>query len=162
MLKESVPSVVVANDVLAKARITIVRALFHDDLTGNMERHCIQTLKAAGLPESNIKKYTTPGSLEIPVTAKLVAQQGETDLMIVFGIVRKGDTYHFETVVGEAARGCMDVGLQFGIPIIFEVIGVYDMKQAEDRAGDHDQNKGIYAAYAALTMLNTLHALGKL
>jgi len=60
---------------------------------------------------------------------KKLAKKGLYDAFITFGAIVKGDTYHFEQIANECARGCMDVSLQYEVPVIFEVLAVYDRRQ---------------------------------
>ncbi len=100
-----------------------------------------------------------PGSLEIPIIAKKLAQKNEYDVIIVFGVIHKGQTYHFELISAECARGCMEVSLQYGVPIIYEVLSVYDIKDARERALGIRQNKGIEAAETAIKMINLIQKI---
>jgi 6,7-dimethyl-8-ribityllumazine synthase len=73
--------------------------------------------------------------------------------------VVRGDTYHFELVANECARGIMDVSLRNDIPVIFEVLAVDTLRDALRRAGDNRMNKGLEAASAALAMLASLDSI---
>jgi 6,7-dimethyl-8-ribityllumazine synthase len=78
---------------------------------------------------------------------------------VCLGAVIRGETAHFELVANEAARGVADVARTTGIPVIFEVLAVESVEQAEDRAGGIHGNKGWEAAEAALSMASLLEAL---
>src|SRR3990167_1886792 len=156
MLKKHTEKIEIPKAVLSKAKIAIIRAQFNAPLTQNLEKHCLATLLKNGLKESQILKFQVPGSLEIPIIAQNIAKRKIADIIIALGVVIKGDTYHFEIVANESARGCMDVALKYNVPIIFEVIPVYNLSQAKKRAGANNQNKGREAALAALKMLNVM------
>ncbi len=137
-------------------KIAIISATFHKEVTDNLEKHCLATLKDKGLADNQIEITRIPGALEIPLTAKLLAKKNIYDAIIVFGAIHKGKTTHFELISRECARGCMDVSLQFEIPVIFEVLTVLDIKDALERATREKENKGSEAALTALEMIKLL------
>ncbi|OGD83336.1 6,7-dimethyl-8-ribityllumazine synthase [Candidatus Curtissbacteria bacterium RBG_13_40_7] len=157
MLKSHKEKVEIKKNLLKKAKIAIIRSEFNSSITENLEKYCLNTLLEYGLSRKQIALYKVPGSLEIPVVAQTIAQKKKADVIVALGAVIKGDTYHFEIVANECARGCMDVSLKYNIPIIFEVIPAYNMLQARERAGNNDHNKGREAALAALKILKTLN-----
>ena len=159
MLKKHTETIEIPKAILKKARIAIIRSEFNGSITENLEKYCLKTLSEYGITKTQISLYTVPGSLEIPITAQTIAQKKKANVIIALGAVIKGDTYHFEIVANESARGCMDVALKYNVPIIFEVIPAYDMLQARERAGNDNNNKGREAALAALKMLKTLSDL---
>lgn len=159
MLKKHTEKIEIPKRILLKARIAVVRAQFNASLTESLEKHCLATLFNYGLKKDQILQFQVPGSLEIPIVAQNIAKNKKADIIIALGVVIKGDTYHFEIVANECARGCMDVALKFNIPIIFEVIPAYNLAQAKKRTGNNSQNKGREAALAALKMLNVMSQL---
>ena len=159
MLKKHTEKIILPKSVLLKAKIAIVRAQFNGQLTESLEKHCLATLLDHGLKKDQILQFQVPGSLEIPIVAQNIASAKKSDIIIALGVVIKGDTYHFEIVINECARGCMDVALKYNVPIIFEVIPAYNLAQAKKRAGNNNQNKGKEAALAALKMLKVMSQL---
>ena len=159
MLKSSKEKVEINKNLLKKARIAIIRSEFNGEITKNLEKYCLKTLLEYGLKKSQIVLFQVPGSLEIPIVAQTIAQKKKANVIIALGTVIKGDTYHFEIVINECARGCMDVALKYNVPVIFEVIPAYNLKQARERAGNDDNNKGREAALAALKILKTIRQL---
>lgn len=143
------------NTLIGK-RITIIRSLFNGQLTESLLEACKQELKEAGMEESQVSVHEVPGALEIPIVAKLVAQQDLADVIIALGVIIRGDTYHFEMVANECARGCTIVSQEFSLPVIFEVLAVNTIAQAKERATNNDKNKGIEAAHAAFKMLEVV------
>src|SRR3989344_7765189 len=89
-----------------KTKIAIVRSEFNGFLTRQLEDECIKTLLAAGLKKTQIVSYAVPGSLEIPFLAAEIAKRKSPDIIIALGVIIKGDTYHFELVSNQCARGC--------------------------------------------------------
>ena len=74
-----------------------------------------------------------PGALEIPLALQWLAQSGRFDALVAIGTVIRGDTYHFEVVANESARGVMDVALDFGLPVANGILTTEDEAQAEAR-----------------------------
>lgn len=143
---------------ISGAKITILQARWHADHTDRMVSRCRSLLTQAGAGDINI--LPVPGSLELPIAALSIATQPtKPDAIICFGAVLKGETYHFELVANEATRGLMRVSLDHDIPIIMEVLAVYDLDQLIARSGDDDMNKGIEAAHAAAEIIALRHRL---
>lgn len=132
---------------------------FRKEVTDNLEKNCIITFKKHGIAKQQIDIFRVPGSLEIPLIAKKLAKKSQYDAIIVFGAIVKGKTYHFEQIANECARGCMDVSLQYEIPVIFEILAVYDLQDAIARATREEENKGIEAALTTLEMIKIIKSL---
>lgn len=139
--------------------IAIISSSFREEVADSLEKNCIETLIAKGVQKNNIALFRVPGSLEIPLVAKKIAKKGTCDAIITFGAIVKGDTYHFEQIANECARLCMQVSYDFEIPVIFEVLAVYDLQDAVNRATRKKENKGIEAALTALEMIRVLKTL---
>src|SRR3989338_7435753 len=137
-------------------RIGIIGSSFREDITSELEKRCIATLKRRGMKTENIHVFRVPGSMEIPLLAKKLAKKHRYDALITFGAIVKGTTYHFEQMANECARGCMEVSLEYEIPVIFEVLAVYDIKDAIGRATRKKENKGVEAAESALRMVRLI------
>jgi 6,7-dimethyl-8-ribityllumazine synthase len=141
-----------------KLRIAIIRTNYYVDLIDNLESYARDTLIEAGLAEKNIETFTAPGSWEVPILAQAAAESKKFDAILAFGIILKGETYHFDMIANEVGQALMQLSLDYSIPVALEVIAVYKLEQAEARAGKNDHNRGIEAANAAL---QTLQALAK-
>lgn len=137
-------------------RIAIVSSSFRPEVTGPLEKHCLAELKRGGVDTKKVTRIRVPGAMEIPLAAKRLAQKGTYDAIIVFGAIYKGKTYHFEQIADECSRGCMDVSLQYEIPVVYEVLAVYEPKDAIERATRKVENKGTEAAQTALAMIQLL------
>ncbi len=140
---------------MKNATIAIVTANYRKEVTDSMEAACLKTLIARGVVEGNITHIQIPGSLEIPLIVKKLAQKKTYDAIITFGVVLKGDTYHFEQIANETVRACMDISLEYGIPVIYEILTVYTIQQAHDRA----LARGKEAAETALKMIDVLYEI---
>ena len=90
---------------------------------------------------------SVPGALEIPLALQWMAQSGRFDALAALGVVIRGETYHFEIVANESARGLMDVALECGLPIANGILTTEDEAQALARI-----DKGAEAVRVAVAM----------
>jgi 6,7-dimethyl-8-ribityllumazine synthase len=131
------------------AKFLIVEARFYDHLNEML----ITGARAAIEHASNAcDVITVPGALEIPGTIALAAESGRYDGFVAIGVVIRGETYHFEIVAGESARGIMALTMD-GIAIGNGILTVENEAQALVRADPAQKDKGGEAAKAALAML---------
>ena len=142
-------------------KLAIVSSQFWGEIAENLTKSCLETLKENGIGENQVALYQVPGSLEIPLMVQTLAKKHAFDAIITFGVILKGETYHFEHIANECIRGCMDVSLRFEIPVIYEVLAVFDIQDAIDRSvrgkdSGHGSDKGAEAAMAALKMIDSL------
>ena len=140
-------------------RIAIVAARFNEAISRKLVDGALAGLAALGVPTDDVDVAWVPGAFEIPLVARRFARTGRFDGVICLGAVIRGETAHFDLVANEAARGIADAARDTGIPIIFEVLAVESLAQAEDRAGGAHGNKGWEAAEAVLSMASLLEEL---
>lgn len=131
-------------------RIGIVMSRFNIDIGEGLLGACTAELKKNGVLDSNILIATVPGALEIPLTLKRMAMSDQFDALIALGAVIRGDTYHFEVVANESARGLITVQLEAEIPIANGILTTDD----EDQAIARMSTKGMESAQVALEMAN--------
>jgi 6,7-dimethyl-8-ribityllumazine synthase len=143
----------------AARRIAIVAARFNEAITRKLVDGALAGLDSHGVAEDDVDVAWVPGAFEIPLVARRLAGSGRFDGIICLGAVIRGETAHFDLVANEAARGIADAGRESGIPIIFQVLAVDELAQAEARAGGVHGNKGWEAAEAVLSMASLLEAL---
>jgi 6,7-dimethyl-8-ribityllumazine synthase len=129
------------------ARLLIVEARFYDHLNDLL----IAGARAA-LAGPEVDIVTVPGALEIPAAIALAAETGRYGGFVALGVVIRGETYHFEIVAGESARGIMALTLD-GLAIGNGILTVEDEAQALARARPDEKDKGGEAAKAALAMM---------
>lgn len=108
---------------------------------------------------ANYKIIRVPGAFELPIAAQKVARTGKYAAIVCLGSVIRGGTPHFEYVCAETARGVGEVALTESLPVAFGLLTTDDLKQALDRSGDNEENKGVEAVAAVLEMLVTLDDL---
>ena len=134
----------------ADIRVGIVMSRFNSDIGEGLLSACTAELKKQGVQDANILLVTVPGALEIPLALKRMAISDQFDALIALGAVIRGDTYHFEIVANESARGVMDVQLDMEIPIANGILTTDNDDQAIARMSQ----KGLETAQVALEMAN--------
>ena len=132
------------------ANFLIVEARFYDHLNDMLIAGARTALEEAG---QSVEVLTVPGALEIPGAIALAAETGRYDGFVAIGVVIRGETYHFEIVAGESARGIMALTMD-GIAIGNGIITVENEEQALARADASRKNKGGEAAAAAMALLD--------
>lgn len=133
--------------------IALVVSDWNREITGALEQGAIDTLLEHGVLNENIHVRHVPGSFELPLGGQIVIESLHPDAVILLGCVIQGETRHFDFICDAVSRGCMDLGLKTGIPVIFGVLTTQDLQQAIDRAGGKHGNKGTEAAITALKMI---------
>ena len=131
------------------AKFLIVEARFYDHLNDLLIEGASAALEAAG---HSWEVITVPGALEIPGAIAMAAEAARYDGFIAIGVVIRGETYHFEVVSNESARGLMALTLD-GIAIGNGILTVENEAQALTRARRNEKDKGGEAAKAAMRML---------
>ena len=131
------------------ANILIVEARFYAHLNDMLLDGARSVLEAAGHSHETI---TVPGALELPGAIALAAESTRYDAFVAIGVVIRGETYHFEIVAGESARGLMALTMD-GIAVGNGILTTEDETQAIYRADPKQANKGGGAAEAALALM---------
>jgi len=138
------------------AKFLIVEARFYDHLNDLLVAGARAALKAAGHKSETI---TVPGALEIPAAIALAEASGEYDGFVAIGVVIRGETYHFEIVAGESARGIMALTMD-GVAIGNGILTVENEAQALVRADPAQKDKGGEAAKAAIALYDLRQRFG--
>ena len=131
------------------ARFLIVEARFYDHLNDMLVAGARAALEQAG---HKVDVLTVPGALEIPGAIVLASESQLYDGYVAIGVVIRGETYHFEIVAGESARGVMALTMD-GMAIGNGILTVENEPQALVRADPAQKDKGGEAAKAALALL---------
>jgi 6,7-dimethyl-8-ribityllumazine synthase len=139
----------------AELRIGIVQARFSEWAGRGLAQACIDELITLGVDEGDITHLTVPGALEIPLALAKLAAAEDFDALIAVGCVIRGETYHFEIVAEESARGVARVSLEYGLPIANAILTTDTEEQARARLVE----KGRDAARVAVEMANLLWSL---
>lgn len=138
-------------------RVGIVWSRFNEEIVRALLTACDRELVSLGVSPEDIDVVSVPGALEIPVALQTLALQKRGfgrryDALVALGCVIRGETYHFEVVANESARGVLDVQLETGVPVANGVLTTQDEAQAIARA----PVKGAEAAQVAIEMANLL------
>lgn len=136
-------------------RMLIVEARYYEPIADKLLAGATETLQQAG---AEIERVTVPGALEIPPAIAMAvdaarAKRKPFDGVVALGCVIQGETYHFDLVSNESARGLMDLGLQRQLPIGNGILTVDNEAQAHARLGGNHGHKGAEAARAALALV---------
>lgn len=139
-------------------RIGIVLSRFNSEIGDGLLSACKAELIKLGVADDAIIVATVPGALETPLVLQHMANSGKIDALIALGAIIRGETYHFEVVANESARGIAEVQLNTGIPVANAVLTTENDDQALARMAV----KGAEAATVAIEMVNLLGKLSKL
>lgn len=141
-------------------RFGLVISRFNEFITKKLLEGAQDALRRHGVNEADIDIAWVPGSFEIPLVAKKLAQSKKYDAVICLSAVVRGGTPHFEYIAAEVTKGIAKVGLETGLPVIYGVITADTLEQAIERAGTKMGNKGFQAAEDAIEMANLLKSMG--
>jgi 6,7-dimethyl-8-ribityllumazine synthase len=136
--------------------LAVVVSRFNQALTEKLLAGAQEALANCGVDKDSVDIVWVPGSFELPLAAKRLAESGRYDAIACLGCVLRGETPHFEYVAGQAASGIGRVGLDTDVPVAFGVITADTLQQAVERAGGSSGNKGFDAVVTAVRMANLL------
>jgi 6,7-dimethyl-8-ribityllumazine synthase len=136
-------------------KIGIVQSRFNGDICDGLLAACHAELLKLGVKAQDIRVATVPGALEVPLILQHMALSEQYDALIALGAIVRGETYHFEVVANESARGISEVQLNTGVPVANAVLTTEDDEQALARM----LVKGSEAAQVAIEMANLVRAL---
>lgn len=140
-------------------KCVIVTASWNREITGALTDGALDVLHKAGVEYGNIKLLTVPGTVELVNAAATAIDALQPDAVIVIGCVIRGDTPHFDYVCQGVTQGVAMLNARGTVPVIFGVLTVNALSEAQDRAGGSLGNKGAEAACAAIEMSNLHEAL---
>jgi 6,7-dimethyl-8-ribityllumazine synthase len=140
-------------------RVAVAVARFNSFVTDRLLSGALDGLRRHRVAEGDTTVVRVPGSWELPLTVKALAESGKYDAIICLGAVIRGDTPHFDYVAGEAAKGIGQAMMQSGVPVAFGVLTTNTLEQAIDRAGAKSGNKGFDAAATVIEMASILRQI---
>ncbi len=141
----------------AGLRVGVVMSRFNQDVGEGLLSGCCAELQRLGVAPGNITLATVPGALELPLILLTMAKTRRYDALVALGAVIRGETYHFEIVSNESARGISEVQLETGVPVANAVLTT----ENDDQALVRMVQKGTEAAQAAVEMANLLKAVNE-
>ncbi len=136
-------------------QVGIVLSRFNSNIGEGLLEACKSELLKLGVQSDDITIATVPGALETPLILQHMALSEKYDALIALGAIIRGETYHFEVVANESARGISEVQLNTGVPVANAVLTTEDDDQAIARM----HVKGAEAAQVAVEMYNLVRAL---
>ncbi len=139
----------------------VVVSRFNEFITKKLLEGAEDALVRHGVNEGDIDIAWVPGSFEIPLVAKKLAETKKYDAIICLGAVIRGATPHFEYIAAEVSKGVARTSQDSALPVSFAVITADTLEQAIERAGTKEGNKGFAAAADAIEMANLLKNVGK-
>ncbi len=137
----------------------IIVSRFNSIFTERLLEGALDALYRHGASEDKITIARVPGSFEIPLAAKKMAENKKYDAVICLGAVIQGATPHAKYISAEVTKGIAQISLQTGIPIAYGVITPDTLEQAIERSGSKAGNKGWEAAMSAIEMVNLVKEL---
>lgn len=140
-------------------KIAIAVARFNSFITERLLDGAMDGLRRHGVADGDITVVKVPGSWELPLVVKTLAESKQFDGVICLGAVIRGDTPHFDYVAGEAAKGVGQAMMQSGVPVAFGVLTTNTLEQAIDRAGAKSGNKGFDAAATVIEMASVMRQI---
>lgn len=133
-------------------RIGITMSRFNRDICDGLLSACERELLKLGVAKDDITIVSVPGALEHTITLKKMAESHKYDSLIAIGSIVRGETYHFEIVANESARGITNVQLQTNVPIVNAVLTL----ETDDQGYQRMMEKGTNAARVAVEMANLM------
>ncbi|MCK5269138.1 MAG: 6,7-dimethyl-8-ribityllumazine synthase [Sedimentisphaerales bacterium] len=147
---------------VGKERYGIVVSRFNDFITSRLLDGALDCLKRHGATDEQITVMWVPGSFEVPLAAKRLADSGKFSAVICLAAVIRGQTDHYDYVCQQITRGIGEVGMTTSVPVLFGVITTDSLDDAVDRAGAKGGNQGFKAASAAIEIVNVFDQLNKM
>ena len=138
----------------------VVISRFNEFITNKLLDGAQDALLRHGVSEGDIDVAWVPGSFEIPLVVKKLAQTKKYDAIICLGAVIRGETHHHEYIATEVTKGIAKLGLEYELPVSYGIITADSLEQAIERAGTKAGNRGADAAVDAIEMANLLKSVG--
>ncbi len=140
-------------------RFGIIVSRFNEFLTKKLLEGAVDCLERHGVGTDDVTVVWVPGSFEVPLAAKRLAETDQYDAVIALSCLVRGETPHFEYVSAEIAKGVARVALDTGVPIAFGVVTADTLEQAIERTGTKQGNKGFDAALTAIEMADLMQRI---
>jgi len=147
---------------VGKERYGIVVSRFNDFITSRLLDGALDCLRRHGAVDEQITIMWVPGSFEVPLAARRLADSGKFAAVICLAAVIRGQTDHYDYVCQQITRGVGEAGLATGVPVLFGVITTDSLDDAIDRAGAKGGNQGFKSAAAAIEMVHVFDQLNEM
>ncbi len=140
-------------------RIALVVARFNPELCERLLQGALACLEEHGARQQDLRVIRVPGSFEIPLMARKLAESGDHDAVVCLGVLVRGETIHYELIAREVCAGIARAAADSGVAITLGVLTTENHQQAEERAGGKLGNRGADAARAAIEMVQQIRLL---
>ena len=140
-------------------RVGIVVARFNEFITSRLLEGAVHSFGRHGVNDGDVTIAWVPGSFEIGLIAKKMAESGNYDVIVALGCIIRGATSHYDYVASQTASGVAQAAMQTGVPVIFGVLTVDTQQQALDRIGGKEGHKGEEAADTAIETARLLQQI---
>ena len=141
-------------------KIGIVLSRFNNFISERLLEGALDALEKMGADQKDLSVYKVPGSFEVPVIAKKLAQSGKVDGILCLGALIRGDTPHFDFLSAEVTKGLAQISMDHGMPVSFGILTVDTIEQGIERAGTKAGNKGYDAAFSLVETLILIKKAG--
>ncbi len=141
-------------------RVALVVARFNAEICEHLLEGALACLQQHGARRQDLQVVRVPGSFEIPLMARKLAESGGHDAVVCLGALVRGETLHYEIIAREVSHGIARASSDTGVPITLGVLTTENHQQAKDRAGGKMGNRGADAALAAIEMVELMRRFG--
>lgn len=139
----------------ARRALAIVVSTYHEAYAKGLVSHARRELEEAA-PGTEVEVIDVPGSFEVPLAVQAVAERGEAEAVIAFGVLLEGQTAHARLISTAVTDALMRIALATRVPVVHEILVVQDEAQARARCIDDELNRGTEAARVALRMMEVM------
>lgn len=141
------------SEVGYKWKVAVITSRFNEEITQKLKQGCLGEMEKLGFQSEQVTDISVPGAYEIPLAARQCIEMGY-DGVIALGAVIRGETSHYDYVCNAVERGCSELQLRTGHPVVFGVLTTENEEQAVDRIGGQHGHKGVESAQVLVEMLN--------
>ena len=141
-------------------KIGIILSRFNQFISGRLLEGALDALNKLGATDKDISIYKVPGSFEVPVIAKKLAEGKKVDGIICLGALIRGDTPHFDYLSAAVTKGLAQISMEEGIPVSYGILTVDTIEQGIERAGTKAGNKGYDSTFSLIETINLIKKAG--
>jgi len=141
-------------------KIGIILSRFNQFISGRLLEGALDALNKLGAAEKDISIYKVPGSFEVPILAKKLAEAKKVDGIVCLGTLIRGDTPHFDYLCAEVTKGLAQISMDEGIPVSYGILTVDTIEQGIERAGTKAGNKGYDSTFSLIETIDLIKKAG--
>ena len=137
-------------------KIAVVLSRFNEFISDRLLEGALDAFHKLGAEDKDLSVYKVPGSFEVPLIAKKLAQAGGADGILCLGALIRGDTPHFDFLSAEVTKGLAQIAMEEGLPVAYGILTVESVEQGIERAGTKAGNKGAQAAFSLVETIDLI------